>query len=219
MYMKPAGRMLITAGPTHEPIDAVRYIANQSSGRMGLALAAAARELGWSVTLLLGPTSLVPPNDFAVHRFETTDELEKLLEEHFPACDVLIMAAAVADYRPQRFERGKLPRGQQALHLKLEPTPDLVAKCASKKRDDQFIVGFALEEASQLEMRAKEKLRTKRLDAIVANSLDTLGAKDIVATIFAADGKRISWGSSSMSKDFFASRLLEWLQDEIPQCR
>ena len=104
-----AGRlgMLITAGPTREPIDAVRYVANRSSGRLGVCLAAAARDAGWDVTLLLGPGSVPAPDGVRTCSFETTAELASLLEEHFPRCDVLIMAAAVADYRPRRVAAAK----------------------------------------------------------------------------------------------------------------
>ena len=112
--------MLITAGPTHEPIDAVRYVANRSSGRMGIALAEAARDAGWAVTLLLGPVATVPPADVRTLSFESTADLARLLDEHFPGCDVLIMAAAVADYRPRRTNQPKLPRQGKPLVLELE---------------------------------------------------------------------------------------------------
>lgn len=211
--------MLITAGPTHEPIDAVRYLANRSSGRMGVALAEAARDAGWTVTLLLGPVSLEPPTGVRTVRFESTADLGGLLERHFPACEVLIMAAAVADYRPRGSCRGKLPRGGEALSLELEPTPDLVAACAARKRAQQRILGFALEEPAALEQRARDKLRRKGLDAVVANPLGTMGARDVTATVFTAKGEAVTMPSSqaggmSVAKADFARWLIAWIDAE-----
>ena len=128
--------LLITAGPTREPIDAVRFLSNRSSGRLGLALARAGLEAGHEVTLLLGPVEApAVPEGVVTHRFETTRELEALLGEHVPRCDALIMAAAVADYRPVRAREGKLAReGEGRVTLELEPTPDLIAQAAKTKR-------------------------------------------------------------------------------------
>lgn len=183
-------RMLITAGPTHEPIDAVRYLANRSSGRLGVCLAEAARDAGWNVTLLLGPTALEPPAGVRTVRFESTADLAALLAAQFPKCDVLIMAAAVADYRPRRAAAGKLPRAGGKLVLELEPTPDLVAACAARKRPAQRIIGFALDEPAALAARARAKLHRKGLDAIVANPLETMGAEIVSAVVYTAAGKQ-----------------------------
>ena len=204
--------MLITAGPTHEPIDAVRYVANRSSGRMGIALAEAARDAGWAVTLLLGPVATVPPADVRTLSFESTADLARLLDEHFPGCDVLIMAAAVADYRPHRTNQPKLPRQGKPLVLELEPTPDLVAACAARKRPDQRIIGFALEEPASLEQRALEKLRRKGLDAIVANPLTTMGSPDVTATIYTVT-EEASQAATRISgpKPDFARQLIAWI--------
>ncbi len=207
-----ARRLLITAGPTHEPIDAVRYLANRSSGRLGLALAAAAREAGWDVTLLLGPVATAPPAGVTTQRFESTADLAARLEACFPECDVLIMAAAVADYRPRPVARGKLPREGAEVRLELEPTPDLVAACAARKRPGQRLIGFALEEAAELEVRAAEKLRRKGLDAIVANPLETMGAADIRAVVLTAGGERlIPAEGRPLDKAAFARWLIAWL--------
>lgn len=201
--------LLLTAGPTHEPIDAVRYIANRSSGKMGIALASAARDAGWGVTLLLGPVEAEPPTGVRVHRFVTTADLVALLETHFPVCDVLIMAAAVADYRPAQPHGSKLPRSQDGLTLELEATPDLVAACAARKTPGQKIIGFALEESANLSARAVEKLKGKQLDAIVANPLQTMSADSIDAQLFFPDGRRNAPGK--LSKAAFA----HWLISEI----
>ena len=209
-------RILITAGPTHEPIDDVRYVANRSSGRMGVALAEAARAAGWETTLLLGPAALEPPAGVNVVRFECTADLERLLNVHFPFCDVLVMAAAVADYRPIRADIAKLPRTGQKLTIELEPTPDLVARCVARKRPGQRIVGFALEEAARLESRAREKLRRKGLDAIVANPLETMGSLEIEARIITAESpvaldNLLGDATVRASKTEFAARMIEWI--------
>ena len=206
-------RLLITAGPTHEPIDAVRYLANRSSGKLGVALAAAGRAAGWDVTLLLGPSCVPPPADAHVERFESTADLAGLLDEHFGGCDVLVMAAAVADYRPVRSTAGKLPRTAEKRTIELEPTPDLVAACAERKRPDQHVIGFALETPERLNARAAEKLSRKRLDAIVANPLATMGGGEIEATIMTASGETHSPGS--MTKQEFARWLIGWIDREF----
>lgn len=215
--MTTSRRLLITAGPVHEPIDAVRYLGNRSSGRLGLALAAAGRDAGWSVRLLLGPITATPPDGVDVARFESTADLERLLTHHFVECDVLIMAAAVADYRPRPLSHAKIPRGPGVRMLELEPTPDLVAACASVKRPHQHIVAFALEDPSLLETRAREKLRRKRVDAIVANPLTTMGAGTIDATLFTADGQAVQPlrgdqdSAEGLSKVTFARWLIDWI--------
>jgi len=214
--VRSSRKLLITAGPTHEPIDGVRYVANRSSGRLGIALAEAAREAGWAVTLLLGPVCAAPPEGVPVRRFETAADLARLLDEHFPDCDVLIMAAAVADYRPRAPHAGKLPRTGRPLVIEFEPVPDLVAGCARRKQAHQCIVGFSLEEPDRLSERAAAKLRGKGLDAIVANPLATMGATDICATILTAAGERIVLGGGkdgarAIRKDAFARQLVAWI--------
>lgn len=204
-------RILITAGPTREPIDDVRFISNRSSGQMGFALAQAASVAGYEVTLLLGPV-LLPPSvseQVRVLRFNTTADLEALLAEYFPKCDVLIKAAAVADYRPTTLIKGKTPRGN-GLKIELEPTPDLVAGCAKVKRSGQTIIAFALEDPTVLESRAVEKMQRKKVDAILANPLQTMDASDIDPILFYADGRRDTPGK--MSK----SALAVWLIDQVP---
>jgi phosphopantothenoylcysteine decarboxylase/phosphopantothenate--cysteine ligase len=211
MPMTAARKLLITAGPTHEPVDAVRYIANRSSGQMGIALAAAGRDAGWDVTLLLGPTDREPPAGITTVRFSSTADLQRLLDEHFAACDVLIMAAAVADYRPQPADVAKLPRATAGLVLHLEATPDLVAGCAARKRAGQRIVGFALEEPGELAARAQAKLARKNLDAIVANPLATMGAAEIEAAVCTAAGETLRPPAGATTKAAFARWLVAWL--------
>jgi len=212
-----ARRLLITAGPTHEPIDAVRYIANRSSGRLGIALAEAAAAAGWAVTLLLGPTPrTVQSTGVRVRRFQTTANLEALLREEFQGCDILVMAAAVADYRPKPAEGGtligqtKLRREKRNLTLELEPTPDLLAECAARRRPGQLLVGFALEPRDRLMESSRSKLVRKGLDLIVANPLETMDGETIEATVIARGGQE--WSTpGAIDKAAFAT----WLLDRI----
>lgn len=177
--------LLITAGPTFEDIDQVRFLGNRSSGRLGVCLARAAAERGWITTLALGPAAdpTTLPSSVRLLRFRSTADLQVLLAEHWPRHNSLIMSAAVADFRPLRPETGKLRRGEEPLTIELESTPDLLAGCGRCKRSDQYLVGFALEPAERLLSSAVEKLARKNLDAIVANTLETMEGEDIEATI------------------------------------
>ncbi len=208
--------MLITAGPTHEPIDAVRYIANRSSGRMGLALAEAALRRDRTVTLLLGPTPLAPPEHsrLTTLRFRTTADLQALLREHWPDHGVLIMAAAVSDYRPADGvdETAKVPRDKYPRNLLLEPTPDLLVELSAITRPDQVVIGFALEPAERLQASAQSKLAAKSLDAIVANPLETMGSDEVRATVLLRDGRVLEPPQAPCSKRAFA----DWLLEQMP---
>lgn len=204
--------LLITAGPTHEPIDDVRYIGNRSSGRLGLAIAEASCQRHWRTTLLLGPTALPIPHldGLETQRFQTTEELSQLLNSYWPSCDLLIMAAAVADYRlPTDSRPAKHARKPQGLDLHLEATPDLVAGLQRKK--NQRVVGFALEEAANLVPRALEKLSKKKLDAIVANPLETMDALSITSQLFFSNGTHQL--APKQTKQAFAHWLLDELSD------
>jgi phosphopantothenoylcysteine decarboxylase/phosphopantothenate--cysteine ligase len=208
-------RLLITAGPTHEPLDAVRYLANRSSGRMGLALVEAAARRGHRITLLLGPTWLQPPESTAVSviRFQTAAELQAELRRCWPVHDVLLMAAAVADFRPAAGDPGgKISRGQGGLTLHLEPTPDLLADVAARSRPDQTIIGFALEPPERLEESARRKLKAKGISAIVANPLQTMDADRITAAVHLSDG-RVLTPPPNLTKADFA----DWLLDRLPE--
>ena len=203
-------KILITAGPTREPIDAVRFIGNRSSGKMGLSLARAATAAGHRVTLLLGPgvDKRDIPTGCQTYRFESTAELKQLLEAQFGDCDVLLMSAAVADYRPGTVAEGKLPRDENGrITLVLEPTPDLVRIAASQKRTDQRVIAFALEELEHLESRAAAKMKKKGVDAIIANPLGTMESDSITPTWLTADGKRETPGR--MRKDDFAVWVIQ----------
>ena len=210
--------VLITAGPTHEPIDGVRYLANRSSGRMGIALAEAATSRGLTTTLLLGPSPLAPPehSQLTTRRFQTTAQLQTLLTELWPSHAVLLMAAAVADYRPARPQApaAKRPR-RGSWSLELEATPDLLAALAARARDDQVTIGFALEPADRLAVSAREKLAAKTVDAIVANPMETIGDELITGTLLLRDGTERTPPQPRCTKRAFA----DWLLDQVVQIR
>lgn len=205
----PPLRVLVAAGPTHEPIDDVRFIGNRSSGRMGLAIADAFREAGCTVTFCRGPGVQALPGT-TDGRFRTAAELLGLLREQWPGHDLLVMAAAVSDYRPARPRAGKMRREAGAVSLELEPTEDILASLASARRPGQFVVGFALERPEDLDGSAREKLARKGADAIVANPLETMDADDVEATVLLADGGRLSPGARVPKRDFGS-----WLAGEI----
>jgi phosphopantothenoylcysteine decarboxylase/phosphopantothenate--cysteine ligase len=166
-------KLLITAGPTREPIDAVRVITNRSSGRMGAALALAARDLGAGVHMLAGP-GVAPPPGVGVERFETAEELGRLLDRRAPEADAVWHAAAVSDFRPAHVAPGKLDRRKGGLQLALEPVPDLAAGMP-RREGRPYLVIFAAERSADLEERAGRKLAEKRADAVVANPIDEAG--------------------------------------------
>jgi len=180
-------RLLITAGPTYEPIDAVRFIGNRSSGRLGSSLADHAADADWCVTLLLGPNAILPSDPrVKVVRFHSCRDLEAALDEQLPIHDTLVMAAAVADYRPATEEinlQGKRRRTAGDLSIHLESTPDLLAGCSQQARGNQLLVGFALEPRERLMESARRKLKKKNIDLIVANALETMDSDTIEATL------------------------------------
>lgn len=166
-------RVLITAGATREALDAVRVITNRSSGRMGAALAAAARDLGAAVTLLAGSGVAAPPGVFA-ERFETAADLGEALARLVPEMNQVWHAAAVADFRPAQPEQGKMDRRGGMLQIDLEPVPDLAAGL-SRPDGRPYLVVFAADEAVRMEERAVAKLHAKGADAVVANPIDEKG--------------------------------------------
>ncbi|MDR0367986.1 MAG: bifunctional phosphopantothenoylcysteine decarboxylase/phosphopantothenate--cysteine ligase CoaBC [Bacteroidales bacterium] len=177
-------RALVTAGPTYEPIDPVRFIGNRSSGLMGFSLAEALAEKGFEVDLITGHTHL-ETHSRHIHRIDvnTAEEMLNACLKHYEAADVIIMSAAVADYTPKVTHDSKLKKKEQSLSLSLEliPTEDILKTIAAKKKKNQLVVGFALETDNELQ-HAKEKLHTKRLDFIVLNSLNDKGSGFDVST-------------------------------------
>lgn len=166
--------ILITAGPTEEPIDPVRYMTNRSSGKMGYALARAASRRGAMVTLISGPTSLKPPVVEKLVSVRTAREMYESVLEHYTKADIIIKAAAVADYRPKFVSEEKIKKDKGMTGIELVPNPDIISEIG-KKKGNRIIVGFAMESENLL-ANAQGKLQKKNMDMIVANSLRQEGA-------------------------------------------
>ena len=173
-------RVIVTAGPTREHLDPVRVLTNPSSGRMGYALAEAARARGADVVLVSGPTELPPPAGIAMVHIESTEDLARTVQDLMKGADALIMAAAPADFRPKATAKTKRPRGDGALTLELEATPDVLASL--KRPKGLIVVGFALETGGNGLARARQKLQDKSLDFVVLNDALEPGAGFEVTT-------------------------------------
>jgi phosphopantothenoylcysteine decarboxylase/phosphopantothenate--cysteine ligase len=172
-------RVVVTAGPTREHLDPVRVITNPSSGRMGYALAEAARERGADVVLVTGPTELTPPAGLATTHVETTEEMQRALQGLVGTADALIMSAAPADYRPKSRADKKRPRSAGDLTVELEATPDILSSL--KRRKGMVVVGFALETGNGL-ANARSKMQNKTLDFVILNDATEPGAGFEVTT-------------------------------------
>src|SRR5947208_11995313 len=168
-------RILITAGATREPIDPVRFISNRSSGRMGFALAEAARARGADVTIVAGIVSVPPPNGIGVVRVESADEMHRAVANQVSDATIFIAAAAVSDYRPSEKLKTKIKKSEEKLEVTLERPADILGEVARSRRDGQIIVGFAAE-TNDLLKHAGEKLTGKDLDAVVANDVSRQGS-------------------------------------------
>jgi phosphopantothenoylcysteine decarboxylase/phosphopantothenate--cysteine ligase len=200
-------KFLVTAGPTREKIDPVRFITNYSSGRMGYALAAAAQKSGHEVLLISGPVALPCPDGVTLLQVESAAEMAQAVHNHVQYADVIIMAAAVADYRPANPEQHKMKKMPGDLVLKLEHTEDILASLGKCKRDNQLLIGFAAE-TDDLEQNALGKLSRKNLDWIAANWVaDGFGTNTNSLILFSRHGKRISLGSAG--KDELAEKMLQ----------
>jgi phosphopantothenoylcysteine decarboxylase/phosphopantothenate--cysteine ligase len=185
-------RVVVTAGPTREALDPVRYLTNHSSGRMGVALAAAAWRRGAEVTLIAGPLQVPVPPGPRVVAVESTQQMHDAVAAALPEADVLVMAAAPADFRPAQVATQKIKRGDGALTLDLAPNADILAGTRTVRRPGAVIVGFALE-TTDLEANARRKLAAKELDLIVLNDATEPGAGFAVdtnrVTLLARDGE------------------------------
>lgn len=184
-------KIVVTAGPTREPIDPVRFLSNRSSGKMGYAIVEAALEAGHEVTLISGPTALTPPPKAHFVRITTSDELHDAVHAATPGCDILVMCAAVSDYKPLTTAAQKMEKQTGEFTLRLKPTRDILA---SLQHDDRsyFVVGFAAE-THAMEARARQKLFAKHCDMIVANDVSQpdsgMESDDNAVTIFFRDHK------------------------------
>ena len=187
-------RIVITAGPTHEPIDPIRFLGNRSTGKMGIAVATAALDRGAAVALVLGPGTVPPPSGADVVRVETAEEMRDAVLGAIDGADVLVMAAAVADFRPKQAAGSKLKKEAGVPDVILEPTPDILAELGERERRP-VLVGFAAE-TDELEASGRSKLTSKRLDLVVVNRVGRegtgFGSETNEAMILAADGDETS---------------------------
>lgn len=213
-------RVVVTAGGTREPLDPVRYIGNRSSGKMGIAIARAAAQAGAQVTLITGQVSVSLPQDANIHPVSalTTEEMLAAVQEAFVSADALIMAAAVADYRPVKVAEQKVKKGHdhELRTLELTETVDILRTIAAAKRTDQLVVGFAAE-TEKLQDHAQEKLASKHADMIVANSVagatGAFGRDDDQVTILQKGKDPEKW--PRLSKTAVAQRLVARLAEQL----
>lgn len=198
-------KVLVTAGPTREHVDDIRFLTNASSGRMGFAVARAARDAGHEVVVVAGPTPLDPPDGLLVRRVTTAVEMrDAVLEEH-GTTDLLFGVAAVADYRPEERIPGKRKKRDGPWDLRLVRNPDILAEVGASK-GERVHVGFALEASDEAEKNALRKLADKNLDLIVLNAPKTVGADHSDFLVLDVAGARTPY--ISVTKDFLAQRLV-----------
>ena len=205
-------KVLITAGPTREYLDDVRYLSNASSGRMGFALAEAVLAAGHQVVLALGPVALTPPAGCEVHAVETTDELLATCNTLFPQCDGVIATAAVCDYRPRSRFPGKLAKKGVSLELELVETADVLADLGHHK-GSRWIVGFALESDEFAHVNALRKLKEKNCDAIVLNCPTAIGAETNRIEIIDPAGQSVE--TFAGTKREVAGQLWSWIEQNL----
>jgi phosphopantothenoylcysteine decarboxylase/phosphopantothenate--cysteine ligase len=208
-------KVLISAGPTIEPIDPVRFISNHSSGKMGIALARAFIREGAGVTLVAGPIKEAVPGPAKLISVKTAEEMYNACLKDFNTYDIIIMAAAVADYTPEKVSRQKIKKTGDTLNLVLKPTKDILLEMGRRKNENQLLIGFALESENGRK-NALEKLRKKNADFIILNSLNDEGAG------FGGDTNKISifgknnneFHSVLKSKDEIASDIVHFLSQQ-----
>ena len=209
-------KIVVTAGATREPLDPVRFISNHSSGKMGVALARAAWRRGADVTLIAGHVDIPLPTELEVVKTPTVQEMAESVGEKLPATDVLIMAAAPADFRPASEAGEKIKKGRAAPRIEMEPTEDILLSTMSKRKKNSVIVGFALETGDGVR-NAKEKLKSKNLDIVVLNDAKEPGAGFGVdtnrVTVIARNGKQEDL--QLMSKADLADVLLDRVEEEL----
>ena len=204
--------ILVTAGPTHEPIDPVRFLGNRSSGKMGIAIAIEAVARGARVVLILGPETVPPPAGVELTRVMTAEQMGEAVRARAAGADAVVMAAAVADFRPKAAAEGKLKKERGTPDLVLEPTPDILAELGDARRPGQVLVGFAAE-TEDVEASGREKLARKHLDLIVANEVGRAG------TGFGADTNHAAILSTAEDgvglRDWTKAALAEAVVDRI----
>jgi phosphopantothenoylcysteine decarboxylase/phosphopantothenate--cysteine ligase len=206
-------RLLITAGPTREYLDDVRYLSNASSGRMGYAVAESAVAIGWEVVLVSGPVEIPPPEGCELHAVTTTADMRDACLKLFPQCDGVIATAAVCDYKPRERVVGKLSKTGGPITIEMIETDDVLAELGRLK-GSRFVVGFALEAQNPHE-NALQKLRRKQCDWIVLNGPSAIGSDTNSVELIAADGTTAAhWAGT---KRDVARKLVEWVAEKAGQ--
>jgi phosphopantothenoylcysteine decarboxylase/phosphopantothenate--cysteine ligase len=212
-------RCLVSAGPTREFFDPVRFVSNPSSGKMGYALANAAVQRGWMVDLVSGPVALPDPGGVKVTRVVTGDEMYHAIDSRFDGCDILIMTAAIIDYRPRTVADHKIKKFELDMVVEMEPVIDVLATVARRKAH-QVVVGFAAE-TDHLERYATDKLLRKNADFIVANHIggpdSAFERDDNTVYVYSKSGDPLVLGP--LPKTDLACRLLDLFAPSLPQSR
>ena len=205
-------KILITSGPTRQYLDPVRYLTNASSGRMGQALAAAAKSVGHDVIVVSGPVEVSYPEGIAVVPVISTEEMLAAAQQLFPDCDGAIGVAAPCDYRPIKVQDQKIAKTGEPLALHLIETPDVIASLGTDKRTDQWVVGFALE-TDDHRFRAIRKLEEKSCDLIVLNSPEAMNAENTAVEILDQNGDVVN--AISGSKGDVAHRIIQTIDQRL----
>ncbi|MBT5018822.1 phosphopantothenoylcysteine decarboxylase [bacterium] len=204
-------RVLVTAGPTREYLDDVRYLSNASSGKMGYAIVAAGLKIGWDMVLVSGPVDLQPPVGCEFHSVMTTGEMRSETMNLFPDCDGVIAAAAVCDYKPKERITGKISKTGGAIQLEMIETDDVLAELGTVK-ENRWVVGFALEAQNPRE-NALQKLRKKNCDLIVLNHPDAIGSQSNSVELINSDGETEEHWTGAKSE--VAAELTNWLSKRM----
>jgi len=207
-------RIIVTAGPTREYIDSVRFITNASSGRMGYAVAAEAVAAGHDVTLITGPVAIEPPPGCEVVEFVTVGEIAQALNERFDDCEALIMSAAVGDFTIERPATGKISRSAGAVRITLVPTEDILAKLGARK-GRRKIVAFAVQEGplEKVQAEALAEMKLKSADYVVVNTPAAMAAEESYACILSGEGVVLPW--SARPKTELAGQIVRLIADPV----
>ena len=209
-------RCLVSAGPTREFFDPVRFISNPSSGKMGYAIAEAAAARGWAVTLVSGPVSLACPAGVERVDVVSAEDMFHAVDSRFDACDVIIMSAAVSDYRPKKRSDRKVKKDKLELVVEMEPTVDILKTVAARKKAGQYVVGFAAE-TNDVEAYARGKMLAKNCDMMVANNVGQPGtgfmSDDNRVILLMRDGARAEIGPCPKTE--IARRIVEGIAQAV----
>ena len=207
-------KILITAGPTQEALDPVRYLTNHSTGKMGYAIAKVAANRGADVILISGPVNIPIPHHVKIINITSAKDMFEAVKKEFSSCDIIIKSAAVADYRPKFYNENKIKKKENELNIELEKTDDILKYLGENKKGKQILVGFSMETTNVIE-NSKEKLIKKNLDMIVANNLKDKGAgfgtdTNLVTLITKNDSKKLPLMSKEKVGDELFNEILSW---------